>query len=43
MPIYTCKDFTDDMHELFGFKTDYEIIGKAAIKKFFLIQSSAVT
>ncbi len=35
IPTYTRTDFTDDMHELFGFKTDYEIIGNSSMKKIF--------
>lgn len=35
IPTYTRTDFTDDMHELFGFQTDYEITGNATMKKIF--------
>lgn len=35
MPAYVRTDFTDDMHELFGFRTDYEIIGNSSMKKIF--------
>lgn len=33
IPTYTRTDFTDALHEIFGFRTDYEIIKKAQMKK----------
>ena len=32
-PAYTRTDFIDDLHEAFGFRTDYEIISKADMRK----------
>lgn len=29
VPVYTRTQFTDDLHEAFGFRTDYEIISKS--------------
>nr|WP_242945680.1 hypothetical protein [Anaerobranca gottschalkii] len=34
-PTYTRTDFTDDLHEVFGFNTDYEIIPFKEMKKIF--------
>ena len=34
-PIYTRTDFTDALHEAFGFRTDYEIVSLKKMKKFF--------
>jgi transposase len=34
-PAYTRTDFTDDLHEAFGFNTDYEIIPLKEMKKIF--------
>ena len=34
LPTYTRTDFTDALHETFGFRTDYEIIKKTQMKKF---------
>lgn len=34
-PIYTRTDFTDAMHEAFGFHTDYEIVTSKQMKKIF--------
>jgi transposase len=34
-PIYTRTDFTDALHDVFGFKTDYQIITKSMMKKIF--------
>lgn len=34
IPIYTRTDFSDALHETFGFRTDYEIVGKRQMKKF---------
>ncbi|TEB09672.1 Transposase DDE domain protein [Pelotomaculum sp. FP] len=33
IPTYTRTDFTDELHESFGFRTDYEIIKKTQMKK----------
>lgn len=32
-PAYTRNDFTDALHEAFGFRTDYEILKKATMRK----------
>ena len=32
-PIYTRTDLTDDLHEKFGFRTDYEILQESKLKK----------
>lgn len=32
-PAYTRNDFTDALHEAFGFRTDYEILKKATLRK----------
>ena len=32
-PAYTRNDFTDALHEAFGFRTDYEIMQKAVMRK----------
>lgn len=34
-PIYTRTDFTDALHEAFGFRTDYEIVTLKQMKKIF--------
>jgi len=34
-PIYTRTDFTDALHEAFGFRTDYQIVTKNVMKKIF--------
>ena len=33
LPTYTRTNLTDDLHEAFGFRTDYQILTKAHIKK----------
>jgi hypothetical protein len=33
VPIYTRTDFTDDLHEAFGFRTDYQIVSNSQMKK----------
>lgn len=33
IPTYTRTEFTDALHEKFGFRTDYEIVGKRQMKK----------
>jgi hypothetical protein len=35
IPVYTRTDLTDRLHELFGFRTDYEIVPMADMKKIF--------
>jgi len=35
MPIYTRTDFTDALHETFGFRTDYQIISNREMKKIY--------
>ena len=35
IPTYTRNEFTDALHENFGFRTDYEINGKRQMKKIF--------
>jgi transposase len=35
VPTYTRNDFTDDLHEAFSFRTDYEIIKTKLMKKIF--------
>lgn len=32
-PVYTRSDLTDDLHEKFGFRTDYEILKESYMKK----------
>jgi len=33
IPCYTRTEFTDDLHEAFGFRTDYQIVGTSQMKK----------
>jgi len=33
LPTYTRSDFTDAIHEVFGFRTDYEIVKRSQMKK----------
>ena len=33
-PIYTRTDLTDDLHEKFEIRTDYEILQESRLKKF---------
>jgi transposase len=35
IPSYTRTDFTDDLHTLFGFRTDYEIVSNNQMKNIF--------
>jgi len=35
VPIYTRTDFTDALHEAFGFRTDYQIVTTSMMKKIF--------
>ena len=35
VPCYTRTDFTDDLHEAFGFRTDYQIVSTQQMKKIF--------
>nr|WP_105305068.1 hypothetical protein [Anaerolactibacter massiliensis] len=32
IPSYTRTDLTDDLHEVFGFHTDYEVLSKAEVR-----------
>jgi hypothetical protein len=34
-PLYTRTDLTDDLHDAFGFRTDYEIVTLKNMKKIF--------
>lgn len=34
IPTYTRTDLTDDLHDKFGFRTDYQIITNHSLKKF---------
>lgn len=35
IPTYTRTDFTDALHEAFGFRTDYQIVGEKEMKKIY--------
>jgi transposase len=35
IPTYTRTDFTDDLHDKFGFRTDYQIVNNKQMKKIF--------
>jgi transposase len=35
VPTYTRTDFTDDLHEKFGFRTDYQLVNTRQLKKIF--------
>lgn len=37
IPTYTRTDFTDALHEVFGFRTDYQIVTNKQIKKIFKV------
>lgn len=37
IPTYTRDDLTDDLHEAFGFRTDYQIVSKQQMKNIFKI------
>lgn len=39
-PAYTRSDFTDDLHDAFGFRTDYQIVSTSQMKKIFRITKS---
>lgn len=39
-PIYTRTDFTDALHDAFGFRTDYEIVTLKQMKKILKITKS---
>lgn len=41
MPIYTRTDLTDDLHEAFGFRTDYEIVTHKQFKKILKITKTS--
>jgi transposase len=40
IPTYTRTDFTDDLHEAFGFRTDYQIVDTKQMKKILKITKS---
>ena len=40
IPSYTRTDFTDDLHETFGFRTDYQIVKTSLMKKIIRITKS---
>ena len=35
IPIYTRTDFTDTLHDTFGFRTDYQIVSNKKMKNVF--------
>ncbi|MBS3976481.1 MAG: transposase, partial [Syntrophomonadaceae bacterium] len=35
IPTYTRTDFTDALHDVFGFRTDYQIVSLNEMKKIF--------
>ena len=37
IPSYKRTDFTDDLHKVFGFRTDYEIVTNKQLKNIFKI------
>lgn len=39
-PVYTRTDFTDTLHKIFGFRTDYEIVTLKQMKKIFKLTKS---
>ena len=41
IPSYTRTDLTDKLHEVFGFRTDYEIMVPEAMKKIFSLTKKA--
>ena len=40
VPAYTRTDFTDDLHEAAGFRTDYQIVNSIQMKKIFRLTKS---
>lgn len=40
IPAYTRTDFTDALHDSFGFRTDYEIVTESQMKKIFKVTKS---
>lgn len=40
VPAYTRTDFTDDLHEAAGFRTDYQIVSSIQMKKIFRLTKS---
>ena len=40
VPTYTRNDFTDDLHDTFGFRTDYHIENTQQMKKFLKLQKN---
>ena len=43
MPAYTRTEFTDDLHNVFGERTDYEIIPFSDMKKIFSYSKKSFT
>jgi len=43
IPAYTRTDFTDSLHDVFGFRTDYQILPNSKMKKIFKETKSAKT
>lgn len=43
IPTYTRSNLTDDLHNAFGFRTDYQIVTKRQMKKIFQISKSRNT
>ena len=41
IPSYTRTDLTDKLHEIFGFRTDYEIMTPEAMKKILSLSKKA--
>ena len=41
VPSYTRTDLTDALHEVFGFRTDFEILSMSKMKKIFAITRNA--
>ena len=37
VPAYVRDDLTDDLHEAFGFRTDYQIVSKKQMKNIFKV------
>jgi len=40
IPAYTRTDFTDDLHEVAGFRTDYQIVSSSQMKRIFRLTRS---
>lgn len=43
IPLYPRTDFTDDLHNLFGFRTDYQILTNSNIKNIFKLTKKSFT